>query len=375
MAKRMGLMLLIVGLFVAGIGTYKFLQIRAAIAQGGAYQPPPETVTTVVAQEDEWSSTLRAIGGVEAVNGVTLSADLSGVVREIAFQSGQRVGKGQVLVRLDVATERAQLAQAVASSDLAKLDLERAEKLVERGAIAQSELDRMRAQAHVSAASVDGYEALIERKTIRAPFAGVLGIRRIDLGQRLAEGDAIVSLQSLDPVYVNFTLPQGDVTELKVGSAVQVSSKEAGLSRVGRITSVNSVIDPRTRNVEVQATLTNNDHQLRPGMFVDVTVDLGKSTRAIALPTSSISYAPYGNSVFVVEEIKDPKSGKAYKGVNQRFVKTGRERGDQVAILDGLKPGDEVVSSGAFKLRPGAAVVVDNKVKPANDPAPKPEDN
>lgn len=374
MWKRMGLMLLVVGLFVGGVGFYKYSQIRAAMAQGG-YVPAPETVTTVVAAEEEWAGTLTAIGSVEAVQGVTLSADLSGVVREIAFESGRHVARGQTLLRLDTSQEQAQLAQAVASRDLAKLNLERAEKLTARGVIAQAELDRVQAEARQSEASVDAIQATIGRKTIRAPFSGALGIRQVDLGQRLSEGDPIVPLQQLDPVYVMFSLPQGDVNALKVGSVVRVTSSDAvGRESVGKITAVNSLIDPATRNVAVQATLRNTGGVLRPGMFVDVSVDLGTSSRAIALPASAIVFAPYGNSVFVVEDLKDPK-GKTYKGVSQRFVKTGRERGDQVAILSGLKSGDTVVTSGAFKLRAGAAVVIDNKIKPANEAAPKPADS
>lgn len=375
MGKRMALMLLVVGVFIAGIGTYKFLQIKAAIAQGSSFTPPPTTVTTVVAAEEEWPATLTAIGSVVAVHGVTVSADLSGVVREIAFDSGKRVAKGQVLLRLDTATEQAQLAQARAAHDLARINQERAEKLIERGVIAQSELDRLRAEERQAEASMNAVEALIERKTVRAPFAGVLGIREVDLGQRLSEGDPIVPLQSLDPVYVNFSLPQGDVAELKVGATVHVSTGADGGAPVsGRITAINSVIDPATRNVAVQATLSNRGERLRPGMFVDVTVDLGSSMRAISLPATAIAFAPYGNSVFVVEQLKDPK-GKPYKGVSQRFVKTGRERGDQIAVTSGLKPGDEVVSAGAFKLRAGASVVVDNKLQPSNQAAPKPGDS
>ena len=377
MAKRMGLMLLVVGLFIVGIGTYKYLQIRAAIANGSSYSPPPTTVTTLVAKDEEWASTLTAIGSVEAVNGVLVSADLSGVVREIAFQSGTRVARGQVLVRLETSTERAQLAQAQASADLAQLNLDRADRLIERGVIAQSELDRLRAEARQADASIDVVRAIIDRKTIVAPFSGVLGIRQVDLGQRLSEGDPIVPLQSLDPVYVNFSLPQGDVNALEVGAEVRVSADESATTHTGRITSINSVIDAATRNVAVQATFANRDEALRPGMFVDVIVDLGAATRAITLPTTAIAYAPYGNSVFVVEELKNPKdpTGKPYKGVSQRFVKTGRERGDQVAVLSGLEAGDEVVTTGAFKLRPGMGVVVDNKVQPGNDAAPTPEDN
>jgi membrane fusion protein (multidrug efflux system) len=375
MARRMVLMLLAVGLFVAAIGTYKFLQIKAAIAQGSSYQPPPEAVTTVIAQPVDWAGTLTSIGTVEAVHGVILSADLSGVVKSIEFTSGKKVGKGQVLVRLDTGQERAQLAQATAQRDLAKLNLDRGRHLLERGVIAQAAFDQLDAEARTADAAVSAVQATIARKTIRAPFAGVLGIREVDLGQHLNEGDAIVPLQSLDPVYVNFALPQQDANGLKPGTAVSVSADSVEVHSVhGTINAVNSIIDDATRNVTVQATFKNPGAKLRPGMFVDVAVNLGTRTQVIALPTTAINYAPYGNSVYVVESQKGPK-GQAYKGVSQRFVKTGMSRGDQVAVLSGLKPGEEVVTSGGFKLRPGAAVFVNNKIQPANSPNPKPEDS
>ena len=375
MAKRMWLMLLVVGLFVAAVGTYKFLQIKAAIAQGSSYSPPPETVTTVVAQPVDWGASLNAIGTVEAVHGVIVSADLSGVVKSIEFSSGKSARQGQVLVRLDTSTERAQLAQAVAQRDLAKLNIDRGKQLLERGVIAQAEFDRMQAESRTADAAVNAVEALIARKTIRAPFSGVLGIREVDLGQHLNEGDHIVPLQTLDPIYVNFTLPQQDANSLRPGTVVAVTAdsvRSGGLH--GTITAVNSVVDEATRNVTVQASFKNPGGKLRPGMFVDVAVDLGTHDSVIALPQTAINFAPYGNSVYVVENKKGPK-GQAYKGVTQRFVKTGVNRGDQVAVLSGIKPGEEVVTSGVFKLRPDAAVTVNNKIVPANSPNPKPEDS
>ena len=376
MAKRMRLMLLIVGLFIVGIGTYKFLQIRAAIAQGSSYAPPPEAVTTIVAAEEEWPATLTAIGSVSAVQGVVVSADLSGVVRSIHFTSGARVARGQVLVRLDTAQEQAQLAEMNARSELARLNLERAEKLVARGVIAQAELDQLRAESRAANAGAQAIRATIARKTIRAPFSGVLGIREIDLGEHLNEGDPIVPLQALNQVFVDFSLPQGDVATLRPGAEVMVAADSAiGTGIPGRITAVNSLIDPATRNVTVQATLVNPGERLRPGMYVDVRIDLGTEHRAITLPASAINFAPYGNSVFVVEELKDPKTKKAYRGVSQRFVTLGNERGDQVAVVAGVRAGEEVVTSGAFKLRPGAAVLVDNKITPPNDATPKPADS
>lgn len=376
MAKRMRLMLLVVGLFIAAIGTYKFLQIRAAIAQGSSYSPPPESVTTIVAAEEEWPATLTAIGSVSAHQGVVLSADLSGVVRSIHFDSGHRVARGQVLVRLDTDQEQAQLAEANARGELAQLNLSRAEKLVAKGVIAQAELDRFRAEAKAAAATAQAVRATIARKTIRAPFSGVLGIRTIDLGQRLSEGDPIVSLQSLGTIFVDFALPQGDLANSLPGAEVWVTADSAiGTGIPGRISAVESQVDAATRNVTVQATLPNPGERLRPGMYVDVSIDLGRSSRAITLPASAISFAPYGNSVFVVEELKDPKTKKSYRGASQRFVKLGHERGDQVAVVSGVKAGEEVVTSGAFKLRPGAAVLVDNKIQPGNRANPKPADS
>ena len=232
----------------------------------------------------------------------------------------------------------------------------------------------MQAEARTSDAAVNAAEALIARKTIRAPFSGVIGIRTVDLGQHLNEGDPIAPLQTLDPIYVNFTLPQQDANRLRPGSAVTVvaDSIQGGLR--GTVTAVNSVVDEATRNVTVQASFKNPGAKLRPGMFVDIAVDLGTHDKVIALPQTAINFAPYGNSVYVVENKKSPK-GQPYKGVTQRFVKTGMNRGDQVAVLSGIKPGEEVVTSGVFKLRPDAAVTVNNKIVPANSPNPKPEDS
>jgi len=375
MARRMWFMLLVVGLFIAAIGTYKYMQIRAAIAQGGSYSPPPEAVTTVIAKQEDWPSSLNAIGSVAAVHGVIVSADLSGIVRGIDFESGHSVASGQTLVRLETGTERAQLEQAQAQYDLAKLNVERGRQLVAKGVIAQAEFDRLDAEARTSEAAVATVKATIARKTVRAPFAGVLGIREISLGQHLNEGDPIVPLQSLDPLYVNFTLPQQDAADVHAGTLVHVAADTTTVRNVsGKVTAVNSVIDENTRNVSVQATIPNPGHRLKPGMFVDVSVDLGTHEDVIGLPASAINYAPYGNSVYVVEMMKGPK-GQSYKGVSQRFVKTGRGRGDQVAILSGLKAGEEVVTSGVVKLRPGAAVQVNNTITPSNEANPRPEDS
>jgi membrane fusion protein (multidrug efflux system) len=375
MKKRMFIMLAVMGLFIVTIGLVKFFQIRAAIAQGSSFQPPPEAVTSIVAQQQQWPGTLSAIGTVEAVHGVTVSADLPGVVERIDFTSGRPVRAGQVLVRLDTSQEVAQLAAADAQRELADLNLERSRKLLEQAVVSQAEFDRMAAEAKSAGARSREIRATIERKQIRAPFSGVLGIRQVDLGQYLNGGDPVVPLQSMDPIYVDFSLPQQEVGQLRVGAEVRVSADSLPIgSPVGKITAINSVVDEATRNVQVQATFQNPRGQLRPGMFVEVQVVLGTTTPVIALPASAISYAPYGNSVFIVSEMKGP-TGAKYRGVRQQFVKLGASRGDQVAVVSGVKPGEEVVTSGVFKLRNGAAIVVNNATMPANNPSPQPEDS
>jgi membrane fusion protein (multidrug efflux system) len=375
MAKRMVLMLLAVAVFVAGIGVVKFRQIQAGMAMAASFQPPPEAVTTTVAREDTWPSTLAAIGTVTAVQGVTVSADLPGVVESIAFESGRMVRQGDVLVRQDTRQERAQLAAAQAARTLAAANLERAKGLRDQGVISVAEFDRVSAEDAQADARVGEIQATIARKTIRAPFSGVLGIRQVNVGQYLSGGAAIVPLQSLQPVYVNFSLPQQEVARLRVGGEVLVTAEGLpGAAQKGRITAVDSVVDQATRNLQVQATLPNGDARLRPGMFVQAQVQLGAASRVVSLPTSAVSYAPYGDSVFVVEQLKGAK-GETYRGVRQQIVKLGGHRGDQVAVLGGVKPGEEIVTSGVFKLRGGAAVHVNNDVRPGNDPAPRPADN
>ncbi len=376
MKKRMIIMLTSMTVFIAVVGFVKFTQIRAAIAQGAAWQPPPEAVTTIVAAQAEWPTTRRAIGTVAAVRGVTVSADLPGMVQKIDFESGRAVKAGDVLVELDTSQERAQLAAARAQRDLTRLTLDRMTELKGKGVTAQSEVDQAEAAFQEADARVDEIQATIQRKTIRAPFSGVLGIRQVNLGQYLTGGDPVVPLQALDPIFVNFAVPQQDVGDLDVGASVRVTAdgSSGGAEAVGRITAVNSVVDQATRNIQVQASFDNPDGKLRPGMFVEAQVVLGPAETHVALPASAINYAPYGDSVFIVGDMKSPK-GDTYRGVRQQFVKIGAARGDQVAILDGVAPGDEVVTSGVFKLRSGAAVIVNNDVQPGNSPAPRPEDS
>ena len=375
MKKRMILTLIGMAVFIAAIAFVKIRQVQAAIAQHSHWQPPPEAVTTVRASQEQWPATVEAVGSVAAVQGVTISADLPGLVSQIAFESGRKVRAGDVLLRLDTRQEQAQLAAADAQRKLTTVNFERMKGLRDQGITSQADFDRAAAEYKQATAKTGETRATIGRKTIRAPFSGVLGIRQVNLGQYLNAGDPIVPLQSLDPIYVNFSVPQQQVGQLQAGAQVRVTARDVeDAAATGTITAINSVVDEATRNVEVQATLANPEGRLRPGMFVEAAVVLGAGTPVVALPTSAVAYAPYGNSIFVVGDVKGP-DGKTYKGVRQQFVKLGGARGDQVAVLSGVKAGEEVVTSGVFKLRSGAAVVVNNKVQPSNNPAPKPEDS
>jgi membrane fusion protein (multidrug efflux system) len=373
--KRMFVMLAAVAVFTTAIGFVKYQQIQTAVAQASSFQPPPEAVTTVVAKQERWPATLSAIGTVEAVHGVTVSADLPGIVDTITFDSGRAVREGELLVQLDTRQERAQLAAAEAQRDLARLNLDRMRGLRQEGIVSQADDDRAAAESKQAEARVGEIRATIERKTIRAPFTGLLGIRQVNRGQYVQGGSPVVPLQSLDPIYVNFAVPQQSVGQLRTGGPVRVTLEGvANAEFTGRITAVDSIVDEATRNVQVQATLSNPEGKLRPGMFVQAQVVLGAQQPVVALPASAISYAPYGDSVFVVGQVEGP-GGSRYQGVRQQFVKLGGTRGDQVAVVSGVNPGDSVVTSGVFKLRNGAAVRVNNSVVPGNDPAPKPEDN
>jgi membrane fusion protein (multidrug efflux system) len=375
MVKRMVAVLSVTAVLLTALGFVKYRQVETAVQASSSFQPPPEAVTSIVAKRELWPATMSVIGTMEAVQGVTVSADLPGTVARIAFDSGQTVQKGDVIVELDTRQERAQLAALEAQRDLAKINYGRVEQLVKEGVISKQDYDQATAQQRQTEANVAEIKATIERKTIRAPFTGVLGIRKVNLGQYLAAGNPIVALQALNPIYVDFGVPQQAANEVRVGRTLHVTSENiAGQSFTGRVTALDSIVDETTRNIQVQATLPNPQGKLKPGMFVQVEVGYGANKEAITLPASAISYAPYGDSVFIISEMKDPK-GQTYKGVRQQFVKIDGSRGDQVAVVSGVNPGDEVVTSGVFKLRNGAAVNVNNNVQPGDNPAPKPQDS
>ena len=375
MAKRLIFTLLAIAAILGGLGFVKFRQVETAIAQGASFKIPATAVTTVVAKRETWPSTLTVIGTAAAIQGVTVSADLPGTIDKIHFESGQWVHEGDILVELDTRQEKAQLANTEAQRDLARINYGRSQELVKAGVISRSEYDNASAQQKATEAQVGDIQAAIARKTIHAPFTGLLGIRQVSLGQYLAAGQSIVALQSVDPIYVNFGVPQQVTAQMRPGRAIRVTNGDLpGMAFSGKITALDSVVNEQTRNIQVQATLANKGDRLRPGMFVQVELPVGQPRDVVPLPASAINYAPYGDSVFVVTEMKDPK-GNSYRGVRQQVVKIEGSRGDQVAVISGLNPGDEVVSAGVFRLRNGAAVQVNNTVKPDNNPSPKPEDS
>ena len=356
------------------LGYFKVTQIMGfmAMAKAGMFKQPPTAVTTAIASQSEWQPTLDTIGNVTAINGVTVSTDLAGIVDKIAFTSGTLVKAGDLLVHLNTDQEQAQLEQAQAQLTLAQLTLARDRDLLAKRTISQQDYDTAEATHGQMQATVDQYKALIARKTLRAPFDGMVGIRQVNLGQYLNTGDAVVTLQSFDPIYVNFTLPQQDVSKLACGQDVNLRLDAYGDSVfTGKITAINALVDQATRNVQVQATLPNGEQKLRPGMFGKVSVIMPEREKVIALPVSSVHYAPYGDSVFLVTDDKD-ENGKPIKSVKEQFVKLGSARGDLVSVTSGVKPGDEVVTSGVFRLRSGAPVLINNKVQPDSEASPTP---
>jgi membrane fusion protein (multidrug efflux system) len=335
---------------------------------------PAETVTADTARKETWPNTVMAVGSLVSVQGVTVAAELGGKIVKILFESGDRAKAGDVLVQLDTSTEEAQLRSAEAAARLARINLDRIQDLLAKQTISRSEFDTAEAQFKQATAQVDNVRANIGKKTVRAPFAGLLGLRLVNLGQILKEGDPIVTLQTLDPIYVNFSLPQQRLSILVPGSTVRVSTDAApDRSFEGKINAVNPEIDPVTRTVRVQATIHNVEEKLRPGMFARVEVELPDAQEVLAIPATAVLYAPYGDTVFVVEEKKDAPSDSTQRVLRQQIVRLGRSHGDFVSVLSGLKAGDSVVTSGVFKLRPNLPVVVDNTLAPKAQLAPHPD--
>ena len=376
MKKRILLALLGV-LIVAGLlAGIKALQISKMIDQGKAFVPPPETVTAYQVQPQAWVDELAAVGSLTAVQGVTVSAETPGKIVAIAFEPGSSVRAGDLLLRQDTSTEEARLAGAEAEVVLTQATLERDRALLAEHAVAQAEYDSALAAHSQAMADVAQLRTVIAKKTVRAPFTGKLGIRLVNLGQMLKEGEPIVSLQTIDPIFADFSLPQQALSQLTTGIAVRITTDAyPGETFGGKITAINAEVDAATRNIRLQATVTNPQEKLLPGMFVRVAVVLPGSAEVLAIPATAVLYAPYGDSVYVIEEHQDEKTGQTGKVLRQQFIRLGEKRGDFVAVVSGLKGDETVVSTGAFKLRNGQAVVIDNRLAPTFSLEPKPENN
>jgi len=364
-----GLLITIV-VFVVGI---KALQIGKMMSSPRVM--PSTTVTSAPVKEEDWAPKLSAVGSVSAAQGAVVATELGGTVGEIRFENGAEAKKGDVLVRLDVSQEEALLRSAEAEAQLARTDLERARDLAAKKVVSRAELDAAESKFRRLNAIVDQMRSNIAKKTIVAPFDGQLGIRQVNVGQTISAGQQVVAVTALDFVYVDFALPEQHVSKLTKDLEVQVRADALpGREFKGKLTAFNSMVDPITRNVPLQATLENSDHALRPGMFAKVDVMLPETKKTIVIPGSAVSYAPYGDSVFVIEKQKDPKSGHESLVLRQQFVRTGEVRGDFVAVTQGLKPGQEVVGTGVFKLRNGMAVTINNDLAPKPELNPNPAD-
>ena len=376
MKKRVFIAVLIIIVVVGLLGGIKFMQINSMIAYGNQFVPPPTTVTVAKATPDSWENQLTAVGSLEAVQGVMIAAELPGKVVKIAFEPGSRVQAGDLLIQQDIASETAQLRAAETAVDLTRINLNRSQQLIADNVIAQSEFDTTKAEYDQAVARRDDIRATIDKKTIRAPFAGRLGIRLVSLGQVLNAGQDIVSLQSLDPIFANFLLPQQQLAKIREGMTVRVTTDVLpGEAIEGRITAINAEVDAATRNIRIQATVANPDERLRPGMFASVAIVLPSRLDVLTIPATSVLYAPYSNSVFVLEQKQGDDGRPPQQVLRQQFVSLGAQRGDFVAVLSGLKQADTVVSTGVFKLRNGQSVVVDNTLAPEFKLDPRPQDS
>lgn len=377
MSKRMIIMLVLCALVFGSVFGIKAM-FRKGMNDAINNSPMPSTaVSTAEARTDSWAQSLEAVGTVRAVNGVAVTTQIAGEVKDIAFTSGEIVKKGDVLVQLDNRTDRAQADALQAAAKLATLEFERFQRLYNQGSISESELDRKRSERDQAAANASAQRQIVANKTIRAPFSGRLGIRQVDIGQYIKPGDAIVSLGQLNPIYVNFALPEQQIAHLDEGLHVAVAIT-AYPDRLfdGEITVVESGVNANTRNFNIQATLENPDHALRPGMFANVRVQLDAATDVVVVPRTAIAFAPYGNAVYVVKESGETDDeGNPKLVVKKRFVKLGSVRGDLIAITEGLEPGEKIATSGLLKLRNDAPVYEENDVLPDDNANPTPENS
>ena len=363
----------LIALIVVLVGI-KVLQIGKMMST--PMQMPATTVASATVKEEDWAPTLSAVGSVSAVQGAIVSTELGGVVAEIGFPNGGEAKKGQVLLKLDSSSEEAQMHTAEADLELARANLQRTRDLAARKVVSKQDLDAAQSTFGQKQGTVDNMRAFIAKKQVQAPFDGELGIRQVNVGQMINAGQQVVSLQALDPLFVDFALPQQEISKLAPGLEAHVHTDAIpGREFTGKLTALNSMIDTVTRNVTLQATLENADHALKPGMFVKIDIVLPQKGKTLVVPGSAVSYAPYGDSVFVIDKKKDPKTGKESQTLRQAFVRVGEARGDFVSIAQGLKAGDEVVSTGVFKLRNGMPVTINNDLAPKPQVNPTPADS
>jgi membrane fusion protein, multidrug efflux system len=373
MNRKMVIMLAAVGILFCGIFGYKAftgMMMKKFMSAGGM---PPVTVSTVRAATQEWQPQLKAVGSLRAVQGVDITCESAGLVQAVLFKSGDNAKAGQLLVQLNVDSDMAQLNALDASAELAKITYERDRKQLDAQTISQAALDADAADLKVKLAQVAQQKALVNKKTIRAPFAGRLGINLVNQGQYVNPGDKIVTLQALDSIYIDFFLPQQELSLISKNQALIITTDSfPGRTFSGIISAVNPKVDYQTRNIQVEAIIKNPNHELLPGMYVSVQVQAGEKQHYLTLPRTAVTFNPYGETVYLVEEKGKDKTGKPSLFAKQAFITIGLTRGDQVAILSGIKDGDLVVSSGQLKLKSGSPIIINNKIQPSNDAAPKP---
>jgi membrane fusion protein, multidrug efflux system len=379
--KRMKFVRGPMGMAIGGLVVLVIILVGIKVMQiakmmGTPMTMPPTTVSSAVVKEEDWPPILSSVGSVSAVQGAVVSTELGGVVAEIDFQNGAVAKKDDVLMKLDASAEEGQLKTAEADLQLARANVERTRDLAVRKVVSKQELDSAESAFKQKEGSVQQMRSMIAKKEVRAPFDGQLGIRQINVGQSVDARQPFVQLTALDPVYVDFSLPQQQLSQLTAGLEVRVYTDAVpGHEFSGKVTAVNSMVDAVTRNVGAQATLQNPDHTLRPGMFAKVEVILPEKQKTLVVPGSAISYAPFGDSVFVIEKKKDEKTGKESQAIRQQFVRVGEARGDFVAVNEGLKAGETIVSTGVFKLRNGMPVTINNDLAPKPQLNPKPVDS
>lgn len=375
MTKRMIIMLTLTGLVlgaVFGFQAFKSVMIAKFMA---TLSNPPQTVSTTIAASQEWRSQLEAVGSLRAVNGANLSGQVAGIVSAVHFESGADVKKGDLLLELQAEDDKAHLDALKATASLARITFERDSSLVKTNAVSQQTVDTDKGNLANAEALVAQQQALVNYKSIAAPFSGRLGIRQVDLGQYLAAGTTIVTLQQIDPIFVDFYLPQQALAQIKVGQEVTGKvDTYPNKTFVGQIAAINSLVDTTTRNVQVRATMQNHENLLLPGMFATIDIDTSAPQKFVTLPQTAIAYNSYGNIVYLIDEKGKDDKGQPRLAARQTFVTTGATRGDQVAVLNGVKDGDVVVTAGQIKLRNGSPVIANNAIQVPNDPHPKPDD-